>query len=189
MSRSRTTPRRRRDGAGGLHQLPWQLVENPMPPVEVLRPDQVERIHDASLTILEEIGVDFLHDEAIEILRLYDEAASEKLPRTHVVFGKWEQPLDVKPGEKVIFMGDCAAYRGPLGSGTVDVHSEYRDRSSMSPLQAQHDDIFVKMVSVKRKLWAPVANRSCASVVVRSASQSRCWRWSSSASCPTRTSI
>ncbi|WP_342237047.1 trimethylamine methyltransferase family protein [Inquilinus sp. OTU3971] len=69
MSRTRTTPRRRRDGAGGLHQLPWQLVENPMPPVEVLRPDQIERIHEASLTILEEIGMDFLHDEAIEILR------------------------------------------------------------------------------------------------------------------------
>ena len=91
-------------------------------------------------------------EEAIEILRLYDLAAADKLPRTHVVFGKWDQPLDVKPGEKVIFMGDCASYRGRLGDAEVDVASEFRDRSTMSPLDAKHDDIFVKMVSVKRKL-------------------------------------
>ncbi|HVI01916.1 MAG TPA: DUF362 domain-containing protein [Enhygromyxa sp.] len=93
-------------------------------------------------------------EEAIEILRLYDAEASEKVPRMHVVFGKWDRPLDVKPGEKVIFMGDCASYRGPLGDGTVDIASEYRDRSGMSPLQARHDDIFVKMIGVKRRLWA-----------------------------------
>lgn len=92
-------------------------------------------------------------EEAIEILRLYDSEASEKVPVTHVVFGKWDRPLDVKPGEKVIFMGDCAAYRGPLGGSTVDVASLYRDRSGMSPLKAKHDDIFVKMIGVKRKLW------------------------------------
>jgi trimethylamine--corrinoid protein Co-methyltransferase len=34
----------------------------------VLRPEQVEAIHDASLRILEEIGMDFLHPEALEIL-------------------------------------------------------------------------------------------------------------------------
>lgn len=93
-------------------------------------------------------------EEAIEILRLYDAAASEKLPRTHVVFGQWEQPLDVKPGEKVIFMGDCASYSGPLGAGEIEVASQFRDRSGISPLEARHDDIFVKMLSVRRKLKA-----------------------------------
>ncbi|PRQ08489.1 DUF362 domain-containing protein [Enhygromyxa salina] len=92
-------------------------------------------------------------EEAIEILRLYDAAASEKLPPTHIVFGKWDQPLDVKPGEKVIFMGDCAEYRGPLGgSGAVSIESLFRDRSKMSPLDAKHDDIFAKMISVRREL-------------------------------------
>ncbi|WP_052554357.1 DUF362 domain-containing protein [Enhygromyxa salina] len=92
-------------------------------------------------------------EEAIEILRLYDEAASEKLPPTHIVFGKWDKPLDVKPGEKVIFMGDCAEYRGPLGrAGNVAIESLFRDRSDMSPLDARHDDIFAKMISVRREL-------------------------------------
>ncbi len=93
-------------------------------------------------------------EEAIEILRLYDAAAADKVPVTHVVFGKWAQPLDVKPGEKVVFMGDCASYRGPIAGAQVEIASEFRDRSSMSPLDAKHDDIFVKMVSVSRKLRA-----------------------------------
>ncbi len=90
-------------------------------------------------------------EEAIEILRLYDAAASEKIPRTHIVFGKWDQALEVGPGEKVIFMGDCTSYRGPIGDAEIEIASEFRDRSSMSPLDAKHDDIFVKMASVKRR--------------------------------------
>ncbi|PRQ04335.1 hypothetical protein ENSA5_08440 [Enhygromyxa salina] len=92
-------------------------------------------------------------EEAIEILRIYDAAASDKIPRTHVVFGKWDQPLDVAPGEKVIFMGDCAEYRGPLGdAGVVSIDSLFRDRSGMSPLDARDQDIFVKIASVYRDM-------------------------------------
>jgi uncharacterized protein (DUF362 family) len=91
-------------------------------------------------------------EEAIEILRLYDQDAGDKVPRTHIVFGRREAPLDVQPGEQVIFMGDCASYQGPIGEGTVDIASRYRDRSQMSPLEAKHDDIFVKMITVRRMM-------------------------------------
>ena len=92
-------------------------------------------------------------EEAIEILRLYDAAASETVPPTHIIFGHWDKPIDVKPGEKVIFMGDCASYSGELGAaGEVSVKSLFRDRSNMSPLEAKHDDIFAKMISVRSKM-------------------------------------
>lgn len=92
-------------------------------------------------------------EEAIEIIRLLDAGATDKLPPTHIVFGRWQQPLDVQPGEKVIFMGDCSEYRGPLGAAPlVEIDSLYRDRSGMSPLDAKHDDIFAKMLSVRRHL-------------------------------------
>jgi len=58
-------PRPRR----GLAQLPWRRLRNPYRPIEVLSGEQVEAIHQASLTILEEIGMDFLHPEALAILR------------------------------------------------------------------------------------------------------------------------
>jgi len=60
---------RSRDAGGGLAQLPWRELSNPFPPLEVLSADQLEGVHEASLTVLEEIGMDFLHPEALEILR------------------------------------------------------------------------------------------------------------------------
>jgi len=50
-------------------QLPWRRLRNPYRSIEILSDDQVEAIRDASLTILEEIGMDFLHPEALTILR------------------------------------------------------------------------------------------------------------------------
>jgi len=55
--------------AWALAQPPWRDVVNPYAPMEVLSDDQIEAIHDASLQVLEEIGMDFLHPEAHEILR------------------------------------------------------------------------------------------------------------------------
>ena len=47
-----------------LRQLPWRQVSNPYPPIEVVTADQLERIHQTSLDILEEIGIDFRLPEA-----------------------------------------------------------------------------------------------------------------------------
>lgn len=53
----------------GLKQLPWRQVRNPLPPAALVSADELESIHDASLMILEEIGIDFLLPEAREILK------------------------------------------------------------------------------------------------------------------------
>jgi trimethylamine--corrinoid protein Co-methyltransferase len=60
--------RRQSRGGAGLKQLSWRQVRNPYSPIEVLSADQIEAIHGASLTVLEEIGMDFLHPEALAIL-------------------------------------------------------------------------------------------------------------------------
>ena len=54
--------------ATGLKQLGWQALENPYAPIKVLRDEQVEMISDAAFRILEEVGMDFLHPEALAIL-------------------------------------------------------------------------------------------------------------------------
>ncbi len=91
-------------------------------------------------------------EEAIEILRVYDSECDKKMPRMHVVFGAYEGRIDKKPGEKVIFIGDCATWQGQLGDKLVKVESLYRDRSTRDPHEAKHDDIFAKMLSVSKKL-------------------------------------
>ena len=32
----------------------------------------------------------------------------------HVVFGAYDGPIDAKPGEKVVFIGDCATWEGKI---------------------------------------------------------------------------
>jgi uncharacterized protein (DUF362 family) len=93
-------------------------------------------------------------EEAIEVLRLFDPACDAKLPRIHVVFGDYRGPLDVSYGEKVLFVGDCVSYAGQLGGQLVELTSKYRDRSTLEPHLARHDDIYAKMVKVMRKLHA-----------------------------------
>ncbi len=55
------------------------------------------------------------------------------MPRLHVVFGAYEGPIDAKPGEKVVFIGDCANWEGTLGDKLVKIESLYRDRSTKDP--------------------------------------------------------
>ena len=91
-------------------------------------------------------------EEAIEILRLYDAQCDQKLPRMHVVFGNYQGPIDAKPGEKVVFMGDCSEWKGHLGREFVQIRSTYKDRATKDPHHAKHDDIFAKMLGVTTKL-------------------------------------
>ena len=65
--RERTRRRPGRPGGetrttGGLKQLPWRRLVNSYRPIEVLTDEQIERIHDASMRVLETIGMDFLLD-------------------------------------------------------------------------------------------------------------------------------
>ncbi len=51
-----------------VQQLPWQTVRTPFAPICPLSEDQLEQIHLASLTILQEQGVVFLLDDARKLL-------------------------------------------------------------------------------------------------------------------------
>jgi uncharacterized protein (DUF362 family) len=87
--------------------------------------------------------------ESIEILRKVDLTLDEKIRPMHVVFGAYEGPLNVAPGEKVIFMGDCACWKGKIGDEEVDIQSIYKDpRLHKDPHHAKMKDIYLKMISV-----------------------------------------
>ncbi|MDP3275008.1 MAG: DUF362 domain-containing protein [Deltaproteobacteria bacterium] len=91
-------------------------------------------------------------EEAIEIIRQYDSECDAKMPRMHIVFGAYEGPIDAKEGEKVIFIGDCAQWKGELKGELVSVESLYRDRATKDPHEAKHSDIYEKMLSIYRKV-------------------------------------
>lgn len=90
--------------------------------------------------------------EAIEVLRLYDQTCDSKLPRLHIVFGKYAGPIPAGPGEKVVFIGDCAEWKGQIGNELVEIRSQYKPRTTLDPYTIKHDDVFLKMAKVSGKV-------------------------------------
>jgi uncharacterized protein (DUF362 family) len=91
-------------------------------------------------------------EEVIEVLRLVDEQCDAKLPKIHLVFGHYKGPLDVSYGEKVVFVGDCCSWEGKLGSELVQIRSVYKDRSTLDPHSAKHNDVYARMLRMANKL-------------------------------------
>ena len=66
---------RRRRGGGEkagpelFPQKPFKQPRHVYKPIEAVSADELEAIHNASMQVLEEIGIDFLHDEAKAILK------------------------------------------------------------------------------------------------------------------------
>lgn len=95
-------------------------------------------------------------EEAIEILRQFDKHTDEKMPRMHVVFGAYDGQIPAKPGEKVIFIGDCANWHGELHGKPIQIENLYKDRSTMDPHTASSEDIFVKLSKAGAKMRGDV---------------------------------
>ncbi len=60
-----------RDRRGGelFKQMPWRVPVNTDRPTEPLDEEGILAIHDGAMNILEEIGVEFLNDEALDLFR------------------------------------------------------------------------------------------------------------------------
>jgi uncharacterized protein (DUF362 family) len=91
-------------------------------------------------------------EEVIEVLRLVDPQCDAKLPKIHLVFGHYKGPLDIEYGEKVVFVGDCCSWEGKLGQELVQIKSVYKDRSTLDPHDAKHNDVYARMIKMAKKL-------------------------------------
>ncbi|MEM9477227.1 MAG: trimethylamine methyltransferase family protein [Pseudomonadota bacterium] len=58
-----------RRGGAVIEQRPWHIPVNPDRPTEPLDADGVAALHDAAMRILEEIGIEFLNEEALGIFQ------------------------------------------------------------------------------------------------------------------------
>ena len=67
VTRRRTRRPRRRRTPSPLAHIPWRNLQNTMPPLERLDAEAVERVHEASMKILEEIGLTFMDNEALDL--------------------------------------------------------------------------------------------------------------------------
>ena len=103
----RNRPRRRarsgvKSGSGATNtiaQPAWRNVINSYSPVEVIPAESIEKIHQASLTILEEIGIDFLLSEAREMLKAAGADVSADSKRVRMDRHLVEQYVSKAPSE------------------------------------------------------------------------------------------
>lgn len=98
-------------------------------------------------------------EEAIEIIRLFDDHTDERLRQTHIVFGAYDGQIDAAPDDKVIFIGDCTSFSGDISGTAVDIESVYVSRDQLDPLDAKGADIFVKIAAVEREWHAKRADQ------------------------------
>jgi len=59
----------RKEAMSTFSQLPFQNLKVPYQPYNIISDDQVEAIHNASMDVLEKIGINFLLEEARDILK------------------------------------------------------------------------------------------------------------------------
>jgi hypothetical protein len=72
--------------------------------------------------------------------------------RLEFVFVGYYCTFHAAPGEKVIFIGDCAQWKGQLAGKPVEIRSVYKDRSHLDPHTAKHQDIFKKMAVTTKQI-------------------------------------
>lgn len=74
---------KRGNPAGGFEQPPFRQLVNPYEPTKIVSDDELEAIHNASLTVLKEIGLEVLHDEARAIMRKHGADVRDDTNRVH----------------------------------------------------------------------------------------------------------
>jgi uncharacterized protein (DUF362 family) len=90
--------------------------------------------------------------EAMQIADSMQPGVYHKVKPLHLVVGAYEGEIDAKPGEPVIFMGDCAAWEGSLHGRSVNIPFAYTKREHLNPYEASSGDVVAKLIGVMRTL-------------------------------------
>lgn len=79
--------------------VPWRRLPNPYEPIRVLEEEQVEVIHQASLHILENLGIEFQNDEALDILNAAGAEVDRSSQNVRIDRGLIKECVDRAPAE------------------------------------------------------------------------------------------
>jgi trimethylamine---corrinoid protein Co-methyltransferase len=91
--------RERRAPTTGIRQLPFARVENRYPPIALISADEIEMIHHASLRLLQEVGMEVMHEESRCILKAHGAEVDETNQRVRFDPVLIEQSVAKAPAE------------------------------------------------------------------------------------------
>lgn len=89
----------KRAGSGTFSQPPFGQLVNPFEPTRIVSDDELESIHRASLRLLEEVGMEVLHDEARAIMKRHGAEARGDTQRVRFDGDMIEELLTHCPSE------------------------------------------------------------------------------------------
>ncbi|HEY7565392.1 MAG TPA: trimethylamine methyltransferase family protein [Acidimicrobiia bacterium] len=111
--------RRASRGGGAIHQLPRRRLVNPYRPIDVLTADQIEAVHLASLRILSDIGMDFLHPEALSIFAEHGAQVESGTQRVRFDPAWVEEKIATSPANFTLHARN-ASHHVEMGPGRVN---------------------------------------------------------------------
>ncbi len=146
MRSDRRAARRQERTELPLLRLPFARLRNHLRPLEVITPGQLQQLHDASMRILEDIGLDFMDGEALSLWQ----AAGARVDhaRQHVWLDRglitelvarapetftWRAR---NPGRDVFIGGDCIAFAPQGGVAYVDSLEGGRRRGTLTDYES-----------------------------------------------------
>ena len=108
MVRRNSNRRDRKQTGTSIRQLEWRTVENPYRPIEVLSEDQIEAICETAYRILEEVGMDILHEGAKQLLKEAGANVASNSDRVRFDRGLIKQAMANAPSEVTLHARDPA---------------------------------------------------------------------------------
>ncbi len=89
-----------------------------------------------------------LYETMESLARSWQPNVYHEVKPLHYVFGRYEGPIEAKPGERVIFVGDCATYEGEILGHKVKIRSYYTPRDKIDPrYYSSHLDLVLKILT------------------------------------------
>jgi len=97
--KANTKSGRKTGGGSDFSQLPYQQPRNPYQPFNIISDDQVDSLHQTSLNVLSEIGINFLCEESREILKNAGADVKPGDPRVRFDPGLIEESIKTVPAQ------------------------------------------------------------------------------------------
>jgi uncharacterized protein (DUF362 family) len=85
--------------------------------------------------------------EDMGVFRALQPNVYHEIKPMHIVFGDWQEPINPPPGERVVFIGDCARFSGAIHGKPVNIPYLYVRRELKDPHRARSHDIVYKMIA------------------------------------------
>ncbi|NOZ28125.1 MAG: DUF362 domain-containing protein [Chloroflexi bacterium] len=90
--------------------------------------------------------------EAMQVIESFQPDVYRAVRPMHIVIGAYQGDIDARPGEPILFVGDCTRWRGRIHDQQIEISPLYIPREQINPQEATSGDVVSKMMGVVANL-------------------------------------